>query len=288
MKMLGLGLAVMMLAAARPAGACGALQRFSVLSGAPVADQVEVPTDVVPVYDLNALGSQDWEKTRFTLRSAEGAEIALGKEEAASGHVALRPAEPLQPDTRYVLRATYSYYDDGELQIDQSLSFTTGAGPLPAGEQPAPIEAAQQYWFSHNGANTAACDFWLEGACVGIPAGELVEVRYVLPGGERSGPYLHDGPFETDVHEYTIDGEVCIELRRRALNGVLSEPSTTCGSELPRVALVGDAVPSCVETGVTVTNGEFTTREPGEAFATTAYRGSAYRPDPMPELEPLR
>lgn len=286
MKLLGLGLAVLIVAVVRPAGACGVSPRTSVLRGAPAAEQAGVPTDVVPVYNLNELGSSDWARTDFSLRSAAGEAVGVTKEEVAAGHVALRPAALLQPNTRYVLRATYSYYDDGEPQIDQSLSFTTGAGPLPAGELPEPVAAAQQYWFSHNGANSAACDFWSQGACVSIPQGELVEVRYLLPDGERSGAYLHDGPFETDVQEQVIDGEVCLELRRRALNGALSEPTTTCGSELPRVDLIADAAPSCIETGAIALYGDYTTREPGEEFTTTARRGTLEQATAFPNANP--
>lgn len=281
MKWLGLGLAVAVLALVRPAGACGVQLKAPVLRGAPVAEQTNVPTDVVPVYDVLELGNSDWERIDFSLRSGAGELITLTPEQTASSHVALRPAALLQPNTRYELRATYSHYDDGVLQLDESLSFTTGAGPLPAGA-PEPLAAPQQYWFSHNGNDSAACDFWTQGACVAIPQGEMVQVRYVLPSGEHPFTYLHDGPFETDIQEYGLEGEVCFELRRRALNGALSEPTTTCGSDLPRVDLVGDAPPACVETGAVALYGSYTTREPDEPFVAITYRHNSTFPDSNP------
>lgn len=281
MRLLGLGLVLAGVSLVRPAQACGVSPRTPALRGAPVAEQENVPTDVVPVYDLGELDARGLEEAlKFSLRPAAGETVTL-VQELTGGHVALRPAAPLQPHTRYELRVTLSYHDDGELQIDESLAFTTGAGPRPA-VAPEPLLAAQQYWFSHNGNDSAACDFWTAGACVGIPQGEMVEVHYLLPDGQRTGPFLHDGPFETDVHEYVIEGEVCLELRRRALNGALSEPTTTCGSDLPRVDLVGDAAPSCVETGAVARDGEYTTRQPGEEFAVITYRYNPEFPDSNP------
>jgi MYXO-CTERM domain-containing protein len=115
-----------------------------------------------------------------------------------------------------------------------------------------------------------------------VPQGELVEVGYVLPGGVRSEVYLHDGPFETDVQEQGIEGDVCLELRRRALNGALSEPTTTCGSDLPQVELLDDAAPSCVETGAVALYGGYTTREPGEEYVAITYGYNPEFPDSNP------
>jgi MYXO-CTERM domain-containing protein len=116
-----------------------------------------------------------------------------------------------------------------------------------------------QYWWSENGANSAACDFWGTGACVAIPEGDLVEVSFLSDGaGAYAGnrPFLHGGPFELGLaYEELSAGDTCVQLRRRALNGVLGEPTAVCAADLPTVQLLLDTRPVCTEAGVTPDEG---------------------------------
>ena len=111
-----------------------------------------------------------------------------------------------------------------------------------------------QYWWSENGANTVACDFWSTGACVAIPAGDLVEVSFVSDEAEAvvaNLPLYRDQPFELGLsYEELSAGTTCLQLRRRALNGLLGEPTAVCAADLPTVELLQDTRPSCTETGV--------------------------------------
>lgn len=234
-----------------------------IFRGAPGHDQRDVPTDVVPVYELSALyglpRSNDF-PAQFTLRTAAGASVAITTEPAAMYHVALRPVTALEPHTQYVLEATSA--DDAE---PLSLAFTTGAGPLPPGKPPALAPAALHYWLSPNGANSGACDFWGTGACASLPEGELIEVVFPATGAleQTSYPYdrplLVNGPFELGVpDEHLGSTTLCLEARRRALNGVLGAPTVVCGSDSPIARLSGDGRPICTTDGVAASEGGVT------------------------------
>jgi len=239
------------LAQARAAAACGqAAEAAPVLLGLPAADQDQVPTDVVPVYDLEALlrgsGVLLLDSFGFSLRDTQGEEVALTEERVGSLHLALRPAAELRPFTTYVIEARVPLVEAPEQAVQ--LSFTTGAGRL--GELPLPLLSASLERFLTAQGGGAACEL-TEGLCVALPPGEWFEVTFLDPSQDVPPPTLHAGPYLTYLPPVTIPPSgLCIQLRRRAINGLFSPPEVVCGSFNQVSVLGGSAASSCTENGL--------------------------------------
>jgi len=216
----------------------------------PSADQVAVPTDVVPVYDLEALlrgtGVLQGDGFDFSLWDAQGEEVAFTQERVGSSHIAIKPAAELLPFSTYVFDATLPQLDAPEQALQ--LSFTTGAGPL--GELPLPPLHASLQRFSAPQGGGAVCEP-AEGLCVALPAGELIEVTFLDQSQDVPAPALHAGSYLTFLPPLTAHpAELCLQLRRRALNGSFSAPEVVCGPFNEVSVLEGNPVAHCTDQGL--------------------------------------
>jgi len=228
----------------------GALPRLPPrLWGVPASGREGVPTNVVPAFDAAYLGiglERTLDGLQFALRTSAGQEIPIDVSlSQGAGYLSIQPARPLEPYTTYLLEAVILQPIARDDPDSLSLSFTTGAGPLDS--VPPPISGVVQHWWSPEGASE---DHPGEGLCVGFPAtagDELVETRYVKPESGNPDPALTDAFYLDATLEaepfLTASGDggraasnyhdLCVRLRRRAIDGSFSAPTTACSSYAP-------------------------------------------------------
>jgi hypothetical protein len=227
-------------ALARPALACSYPQPPPELRGAPSDGQQNVPTDVVPVFDMSRLALGE-DPVTFSLRTAAGDEVGFSVADVANWQRELRPRAALEPNTDYIIEAHASY---GGAPVTVSLAFATGAGPLAEAPHP-PSVLLQHYEFAPDVA-WSDCDM-PRGTCVAVGEGALYELSH--DGGVApEAPYLINGPFATDFSG--IDGIRCLSLRLRALNGTYSEPTRICLDSASSYVLAGDTSMTCTNLGI--------------------------------------
>jgi hypothetical protein len=233
----------------RGAEACSRIAPPPALEGYPRDGSVDVPTDVIPVFESFRAGTSGGVRPGavFELRTDAGDTIALTPRERHAGHFELVPASPLAARTRYTLRGlwTATHASLGEPIIDVSLSFTTAEGPL--AQPPAPPEATMQHYTAPRGGSS--CSPEPRGTCISFTGEELVEFMFddglndpellrAHPGVH--GPYLSRRGFMgnlTGVNQGT--SFQCVQLRTRAANGIVSDKVVLCGADAPHYALPG-------------------------------------------------
>ena len=234
----------------RSALACSYPTPAPTLRGLPADGQEDVPTDVVPLYNLDRLNAFALENVSFVLRTEAGAPVATETEELIRPAAEIRPLEPLEPLTRYVLEATAPGATGEPTTL--TLSFTTGAGPLSA--PPEAPRATLQHWRFAADVELTSCDANAVGTCVALPQGELTEVLAMTPaGGRDASAFLVQGPLGYNlVADSALRGHpfTCVRLRQRAMNGVYSEPVKLCGADAETKVLAGNSSLSCTPSGI--------------------------------------
>jgi len=236
-----------------------ALPPSPALRGVPAHGREDVPTDVVPALDADALRvAGHLDDLDITLRSSSGKQTPISITLPPNhGYFEIQPEAALEPYTAYTLTVLGELGYGAREPQELSLSFITGAGPLDSA--PKPVSGVVQHWRAPHGASE---DFAGEGACIGFSVpetDELVETRFTDPGySNRPFPFsddvgfdgLHAGTFLSDLSDGGNYFPPCVQFRRRAINGTFSEPTTTCGTYAPIYSVEGfDAQPSCTEAG---------------------------------------
>jgi len=251
---------------ASPAEACTTLAPPPALHGYPEDGASEVPTDVVPIYnvydariyfdDLGELAGT------LSLRTAEGQEVAVTVQPSHNWWLEISPAAALQPHTRYVLEARPSPNRDEYTSEEGplSLAFTTGAGPV--SELPSAPVARVQEWQFRKDVSLSTCDWYNEGTCIAVPSGQFVEARYSNNEGFSPSPvhvYLYNEASAINFHGGSRDEPfVCVQLRNRALNGQYGEPTTYCDEDAAKFEITHSASLGCTAQGL-VHEGELVT-----------------------------
>jgi hypothetical protein len=219
--------------------ACSSMAPDPTFEGVPADGDEDVPTDVLPYYrypvgisPTNFDGSEDAGPGRFTLTAADGTEIALTARTGDVWNFELVPEAALEPHTQYVLRGEWTTpFTSGP--VADEVHFTTGEGPLTMGPG-VPDAKLAHYHFDND--QPSSCDPPSIGTCISIADDALVTLATYIDG--------HHQDWETYGYRGSYFGSnlsgmqqatpfTCIELRTRALNGVLSEPLTLCGDDFP-------------------------------------------------------
>jgi hypothetical protein len=252
--MLGLGLGLRV----SSAEACTYAQLPAALNGYPADAEADVPTDVVPVYNAEALllrlDAALSVSHAFSLHTAAGEEVPFSAEQTHIYWIELSPAEPLQPQTEYVLEARVPEQARGTDAAGNqlpypSLRFRTGSGPV--SELPAVPRARLQHWEFKNVPATS-CDLWNKGTCVAVPKGQFVQAQFSAPDGSPDPYiYLYDDAFLTNLRADSTDTPFrCVELRNRALNGTYGEASRYCDGDAAMFEIRQDASLECTAQGM--------------------------------------
>lgn len=232
---LALGLAV---CATQPASACSYAYPTGYF-GAPADGETNVPTDVVLSVSwgnlVRSFGEEALEQLDITL-AAEGEEpIGVTVERPYLGYLALAPERELEPNTRYQL--TLAVPDADPIGME----FTTAEGPL---EEAPPAPSATLEAFRMVDYVPSTCNLPAAGSCLAIPDDTWVQVRTLDAQGEPnavSPTYLVRGAhFARNPNDAN-----CLELRTRALNGVLSEAAASCFDVAPLYELRDLSYPLC-------------------------------------------
>ena len=242
------------------ANACSIALGPPALKGTPVDRAVDVPTDVVPVYDVIAaqVSESSLPAATFVLTDDAGLNTAVTAKQSFVWSFELFPAAPLQPSTRYTLHGSWPAMTSIPGTTELSLSFTTGSGastdvPL------APAASLQHYQLNSTMLNSCAPPH--TGSCVAIPPDTLARVSYIDSFGQEIAwrapdgtfqPYLMTGPFYTDLSGINQGTNFeCVKLQTRAANGTFSNDATIlCGRDAPTFQLTGSDAIVCTPAGI--------------------------------------
>jgi hypothetical protein len=209
-----------------------------------------VPTDVRPVYDLALAQINDLtaQGAQFQLSNALGETIALTSRVAHFGHFELASASELRPETTYRLNGRWTVAASATPQVETSLSFTTGAGPL--GAAPAPPDVSIVRYSLQSDEPGSDCDPAPTGSCISFPAGVAVAATTIDVFGQENAiydvntgkvlvdSYLLLQPWLSNLFE-TGSGVDCLKLKARAENGLFSQPVVVCGRDIPTYNVKG-------------------------------------------------
>src|SRR6478752_7879491 len=255
-----------------PAAACLGVAPPPALIGYPSDGDVEVPTDVVPFYDLSyplsALTSAD-----FTLSSSAGDAIGLQSATAQRNILDLTLGKTLEPNTTYTLSATLQHVEGGSDVVD-TVTFTTGAGPVSG--LPAPPQAfLQHYQFGQPLASS--CSPWAEGTCVAVSDALPIEETSIDEFGQEDFTvYLHQKPWFTDLSGINQGTPFrCVKLRTRAANATYSAPLVLCGADAPLFTLRGSERIACTSQGLTQDDALVTASAGGPSGSSAGSGGAA-------------
>lgn len=237
-----LGLAA---AAPRSAHACTTLLPPAALVGYPADGQADVPTDVVPFYNVVDARIDDVTKAQFELTSSGGPAIAVQAELSHIWYADLSPIELLQPNTEYRLELSLP---SGEKV--SGVSFTTGAGPF-EGTPPPPSASLQHYQFAPDVPLTS-CSPQPTGTCVALAGDWPTEVTNLWDGNvDPTYVYLYEGSFFTNLSGLEQGTPFdCVSLRSRAPNGVYSTPVELCRGDGPLLTLSDSDRITCTAEGL--------------------------------------
>jgi hypothetical protein len=235
---------------AGPIDACSTAPPPLTLVGMPADGESNVPTSVVPVYDIVPLLSNLDESrlglATFELVSDAGVSVPLAARMTYIWHFELVPERALLPRTAYALRAVLPASSQMPESVTLGLSFTTGDGPLD--QVPVPPPARIEHWVSSGVTNYNSCSPSMNGTCISFESGTAIDALFV----GSSEHYLYFDAFLTDLTgvdqgtPYT-----CVELRTRALDGTTSDPLTLCRGDGARFPVSGNINGlECTENGL--------------------------------------
>jgi uncharacterized protein (TIGR03382 family) len=215
------------LAAPHVARACTRPAPVPSLIGIPADGDSAVPTDVVPYYQYPegfAPGPQV--DGNFTLTAADGTVVALTARMADQSNYELVPAQPLEPKTAYMLHAEWLNTNGAGGVTTDDLHFTTGDGPLAA--PPAP-PTARLFNFSLDPSASSGCGLHGPATCVSV-ADDDAMIVFTYAADPSHLAYGNRGSFFANDLSGAVPGTSggCIELRTRAINGMLSDPIQLC------------------------------------------------------------
>jgi hypothetical protein len=244
--------------------ACSYYPTWSGFDGFPSADAEDVPTDVAPIYRNPLEGLPSYGTVTFSLQSADGTEVALETRAVESRVMVkwteLRPASPLQPNTRYTLRARVAYDPKRFTQssAEESIAFTTGAGPAAA------LPALGQVQLQHvvHGAlpESSTCGASpATSTCLRFPEGVLYQVRQppVAEGFVETLELVRGPSFVTQLGEH--GQRKCVEVSQRAANGSFGPVRSVCHDQGPLYFLDGPgrvAAVVCTTSGITLSGSD--------------------------------
>jgi hypothetical protein len=235
--------------AARSARACSQAAPPPALSGYPEDGATNVPTDVVPFYDVNLSGMSDPPSGgQFVLRSAAGHEIGLSAAKPDAWRFQLTPEERLEPNTEYTLVTVLGNASAGN-STPTTVSFTTGTGVSAPPEPPTGV-FLEHYRISAQ--SFGSCDPYPVGTCLAIPEGSVVLATPTWQGRLQEPGYLLREPWFLNLSG--IDQGTpyeCLSLQSRAPNGALSAPVSLCGSDAPLRELTSKDI-ACTSDGLSV------------------------------------
>lgn len=235
------------LAASAPksAHACTTLAPPAALIGYPADGQTDVPTNVVPFYNVADARIGDVATAQFELTSAEGAVIEVQAARSHVWHADLVPSELLQPNTEYRIEVSLP---NGEMVT--GVSFTTGAGPS-EGAPPPPSATLQHYQFAPD-VPLSSCSPLQTGTCVALPGDLATEVTNLWNGNaDPTYVYLYEGSFFTNLSGLDQGTPFdCVSLRSRGPNGVYSTPVELCRGDGPLLTLSGSDQITCTAKGL--------------------------------------
>lgn len=236
--------AIAALAGYGEASACTMLQPPLDLVGYPQDGAVDVPTDVVPLYETVTarLEGRQHVGAHFTLTSEEGELVPLVRRLSHIWHVELTPERPLAPNTTYEL----SYRAAEELD---RVTFTTGDGAFVRALEP-PAALLEHYEWLHG--TGGSCEPGPTGTCVVIPAGTPVELSFIDSFGQEQGSYFYSAPTLISLSGINQGTNYeCVKLRTRGPNATYSEPVVLCGADYPVSKLQGGKSVACTPEGLT-------------------------------------
>lgn len=209
--------------AARDAHACPNAAPEIKLDGVPADGDVDVPTDVIPYYAiLDRVDASD-ALARFTITAKDGTVMLARFRVADETHYELAPDDPLQANTKYVLRAEFVATSFFNMAGSAEVHFTTGDGPV---ETPPEPPRARLIHYNLDRASDCLPSF---GTCVSIGDDRTVVVMSVADEKDMLGIVGGRGSFFSPI-DLPPTFLRCAQIRARALNGTLSEPIMLCGS----------------------------------------------------------
>ena len=233
------------LAAAVPksAHACSTVAPPVSLVGYPADGQADVPTNVVPFYNVAFARIDDVATARFELTSSDSAVISMRAEQSHVWHADLLPSELLQPNTEYRIEVSLP---NGEMV--PGVSFTTGAGPF-EGAPPPPSASLQHYQFAPD-VPLSSCSSSQTGTCVALAGDLATDVTYLWNGNaDPTYVYLYEGSFFTTLSG--LDQGTSFDcVRSRGPNGVYSAPVELCRDDGPLLTLSGSDQITCTAKGL--------------------------------------
>jgi hypothetical protein len=250
------------------------------LEGYPADGAVDVPIDVVPFYSTDAawLG---WDETglqggTLTLRDANGTEVPIDIRDPHPSTLTLAPDAELEPNARYSLELSAA--GPGNEPTSAIVEFETGTARAAAPEPPSAF--LQHYEFLDY--QQDSCSMARRGTCLAFAEGLTIVGTYTDADGlpwSTYNDYLWTQPVFVDLTGIEQGTPFdCVELRTRAANGTLSEPTTVCGSDGPYFDLDGKALKRnaravCTPEGISFKGRLVTDPAPAEPEAASAEGG---------------
>lgn len=213
--------------------------------GYPADGQADIPTDVVPFYNVLDARIGDVATAQFELTSSDGAVIAVHAEPSHVWYADLSPVELLLPNTEYRVGVSLP---NGETV--RGVSFRTGAGPF-EGTPPPPSASLQHYRFAPDVPLTS-CSPSQTGTCVALAGGWPTEVTNHGNGSaDLTYVYLYEGSFFTNLSGLEQGTPFdCVSLRTRAPNGIYSTAVELCRDDGPLLTLSGSDRITCTLEGL--------------------------------------
>jgi hypothetical protein len=231
---------------------------------------VSVPTDVVPYYSKIATRTLDVVVIPWSLVSSDGDAVTLEIQENY-GQFEIVPGAPLQPNTEYTLSATLNTEWDGTGDsLVEKVTFTTGAGPYDG--VPLPPDASLTH-YRFDDTLSSSCSPWESGTCVAFGQRLPVVGIYIDEFGQELHPALHTAAFFTNLSGVDQGTNFdCVQLRTRAPNGALSEPTELCRDDGPLYTLDRDEEDIACTTRGLEQGGELVTDDTSGCSITAAGR----------------
>ena len=214
------------------ATACSFPEPPPALVGTPVDGALDVPTNVIPVYDQVAFYSYaagpDAAASAFELLSPEGVSLPFTLRPSHVQHFELVPVSPLEPRSTYLIHVTLQPLP-GSTQplVELDLSFTTGDGPT--NEIPPPPSGRIQHYTAFGNIAIDSCSPGPNNSCVFFQTPGPMDLAFVDEFGQESEHYLVFDPWTSNLTGIDQGTNYrCVRLRARAPDGALSGPTDLC------------------------------------------------------------
>ncbi|HVR21453.1 MAG TPA: hypothetical protein VMS65_17185 [Polyangiaceae bacterium] len=221
------------------------------LFGYPAPDAQNVPTNVVPIFNLVVAQINDEQHlplTEFELVAASGASVTVIPRVAFPSYFELVPDVMLEPSTQYTLYATPPNQTTGQ-PATLSVSFTTGTGPSSTRVPPASPDARIQHYHSTGPDMSSSCDPSPDGSCISFSSGLVVELWHAEDPSNYH--YLIFGSWWDNLSGINQGTPwSCATLRSRDANGAMSPPIEVCRDDGEHFTVSETAGLECTERGL--------------------------------------